>query len=382
MKKNLFFFLVAGMAFASCVSDETVGEQGVKEPAKLTFSSPLMQSNGGTRANYYGEIGDHMYSGSSTIYHYPKEEDFLIYAVQHEGEFAGWTSATPHEINGKVVKYDMNVDGWAPKTDGGGYYYWPAGKMSFAASSPADLECTGATRTYGADGVTIENFEVNADAEHHYDLLYSNRTLNQTAEKMKDAASYYSGIPIDFKHALSSVRFSIKNESEANVFLTSIKVYGVKYKGTFEEQLNEATNAQDPKWTVDDDKIASDAAYIGFQGSVQFQAAPLYVAQLAAEDTDAPGEDEKCNQLLLMPQTLTDDATVVVTYTVNGSARSKTAKLNAGIDVLGHPVPAWEPGVRYTYRLVYGKAAADQDRIYFAPGAAEWTDHEVIVVEL
>jgi hypothetical protein len=146
--------------------------------------------------------------------------------------------------------------------------------------------------------------------------------------------------------------------------------------------LNEATNAQDPKWTVDDDKIASDAAYIGFQGSVQFQAAPLYVAQLAAEDTDAPGEDEKCNQLLLMPQTLTDDATVVVTYTVNGSARSKTAKLNAGIDVLGHPVPAWEPGVRYTYRLVYGKAAADQDRIYFAPGAAEWTDHEVIVVEL
>ena len=57
MKKNLFFFLVAGMAFASCVSDETVGEQGVKEPAKLTFSSPLMQSNGGTRANFYGEIG-------------------------------------------------------------------------------------------------------------------------------------------------------------------------------------------------------------------------------------------------------------------------------------------------------------------------------------
>lgn len=382
MKKNLFFFLVAGMAFASCVSDETVGEQGVKEPAKLTFSSPLMQSNGGTRANYYGEIGDHMYSGSSTIYHYPKEEDFMIYAVQHDGDFAGWTSATAHEINGKVVKYDLNVDGWAPKTDGGGYYYWPAGMMSFAASSPADLECAGATRTYGADGVTIENFEVNADAEHHYDLLYSNRTLNQTAEKMKDAASYYSGIPIDFKHALSSVRFSIKNESEANVFLTSIKVYGVKYKGTFEEQLNEATNAQDPKWTVDDDKIASDAAYIGFQGSVQFQAAPLYVAQLAAEDTDAPGEDEKCNQLLLMPQTLTDDATVVVTYTVNGSARSKTAKLNAGIDVLGHPVPAWEPGIRYTYRLVYGKAAADQDRIYFAPGAAEWTDHEVIVVEL
>lgn len=382
MKKNLFFFLVAGMAFASCVSDETVGEQGVKEPAKLTFSSPLMQSNGGTRANFYGEIGDHMYSGSSTIYHYPKEEDFTIYAVQHDGDFAGWTSATLHEINNTTVKYDLNVDGWAPKTDGGGYYYWPAGKMSFAASSPADLECAGANRTYGADGVTIENFEVNGNAEKHYDLLYSIRTLNQTAENMLDGASYYSGIPIEFKHALSSVRFSIKNESEANVFLKSIKVYGVKYKGTFKEQLDEATNVQDPEWTVVDEKIALDKAYIGFLGSVQFQSVPFYVAQLAAEDTDAPGEEEKCNQLLLMPQDLTDDATVVVTYTVNGSERSKTAKLKDGIDVLGHSVPTWEPGVRYTYRLVYGQAAADQDRIYFAPGAEEWTDHEVIVVEL
>lgn len=386
MKKNLFFFLVAGMAFASCVSDEIVSDQAVKEPVKLTFSSPLMQSNGGTRANFYGEIGDHMYPGSSTVYHYPKEEDFVIYAVQHDADFAGWAFATPHEINGQTVKYDMAVDGWAPKTTDGGYYYWPAGKMSFAASSPAELE-GGATRTYDEKGVTISNFAVNANAEKHYDLLYSTRTLNQTAEMMRDAASYYSGIPIDFKHALSSVRFSIKNESEANVFLKSIKVYGVKYKGTFTENLTEdATDysklTQAPSWNVDDELVASDDAYVGFQGSVQFQQAPYYVAQLAAEDTDAPEENEKCNQLLLMPQTLTDAATVVVTYTVNGSERSKTALLKNGIDLESNPVTAWQPGIRYTYRLVYGKAAADQDRIYFAPGAAEWTDHAVVVIEL
>ena len=386
MKKNLFFFLAAGMAFASCVSDQTVGEQGVKEPAKLTFSSPLMQSNGSTRANFYGEIGDHMYSGSSTIYHYPKEEDFVIYAVQHTGDFAGWASATPHEINGQTVKYDLNVDGWAPKTTEGGYYYWPAGKMSFAASSPAELEC-GATRTYDEKGVTISNFTVNANAEKHYDLLYSTRTLNQTAELMRDAAAYYSGIPIDFKHALSSVRFSIKNESEANVFLKSIKVYGVKYKGTFTENLTESAtdysqSKQVPSWDVDDELVASTAPYVGFQGSVQFQQAPYYVAQLAADDTDAPDENEKCNQLLLMPQTLTDAATVVVTYTVNGSERSKTALLKNGIDIESNPVTAWQSGIRYTYRLVYGKAAANQDRIYFAPGAEEWTDHAIVVIEL
>lgn len=387
MKKNLFFFLVAGMALASCVSDQTVGEQGVKEPAKLTFSSPLMQTNGGTRANYYGEIGDHMYEGTSTIYNYPKEEDFVIYAVQHEGDFAGWENANDHEINGLVVKYDQPVDGWAPKTENGGYYYWPSGKMSFAASSPAELECDGTVRTYGADGVTIENFEVNANAEHHYDLLYSVRTLNQTSENMKDGASYYSGIPIDFKHALSSVRFSIKNESEAIVVLKSIKVHGVKYKGEFKENLVEnaedyTKSTQDPKWTVENDEVAEENAYVGFNGSVTFPFTPQYVATLAASDTDEEGEEEKCNQLLLMPQDLTDAATVVVTYTVNGNERSKTAQLNTGIDLDQQEVKVWERGVRYTYRLVYGKGAADQDRIYFAPGAEQWVDHQVVVINL
>ena len=390
MKKNLFFLLMAGMAFASCVSDQSVGEQGVKEPVKLAFSSPLLQSNKGTRANFYGEIGDHMYDGTSTVYKYPKEEDFMIYAVQHEGDFTGWANAEAHEINETKVSYDQPVDGWAPKTSSGGYYYWPSGKMSFAASSPYDLECVGAKRTYGADGVTIENFEVNPSADHHYDLLYSVRTLNQTSEDMLDKADYYSGIPINFKHALSSVRFSIMNESEAIVLLKEIKVYGVKYKGTFKENLvetspNYSASTRNPTWTVEDDMIAEDAAYLGFEGSVVFPITAQYVAQLAAGDQDEDGEVEESHQLLLMPQELTDDATVVVTYTVNGSLRTKTAQLKEGIvlkSTSGETVSTWAPGTRYTYRLVYGKSAADQDRIYFAPGAEQWVDHEVLVIDL
>ena len=389
MKKNLFFLLMAGMAFASCVSDQTVGEQGVKEPVKLTFSSPLLQSNKGTRANFYGEIGDHMYSGSSTVYRYPQEEDFMIYAVQHDGDFAGWANAKEHEINESKASYDQPVDGWAPKTSDGGYYYWPTGKMSFAASSPYDLECVGATRTYGADGVTIENFEVNSSADHHFDLLYSVRTLNQTSENMLDKADYYSGIPINFRHALSSVRFSIMNESEAVVLLKEIKVYGVKYKGTFKENLVEnpsdySASTQDPEWTVEDDMIAEDAAYLGFVGSVVFPISAQYVAQLAAADQDEDGEVEESHQLLLMPQDLTDEAIVEVAYTVNGNPRTKTAKLKEGVVLKsdGVTISAWEPGIRYTYRLVYGKSAADQDRIYFAPGAEQWVDHEVIVIDL
>ena len=386
MKKSVIFFgLMAGITLVGCVSDDEAGAAKVNEPAKLTFDSPMMQSNGDSRANYYGEIGDHMYEGSSTVYRYPKEEDFVIYAVQHEGDFAGWANAVQHEINGMTVSYDQPVDGWAPK-DGDNYYYWPSGKMSFAASSPADLEC-GAVRSYGADGVTIENFEVNSSAAHHFDLLYSIRTLNQTSDNMLDGASYYSGIPINFKHALSSVRFSIKNESEASVVLKSIELSGVKYKGTFKENLVEeptdySASVSTPKWIVTEDVVSEGNPYVGFAGSVQFPITPQYVASLAASDTDDDGETEQVNQLLVMPQLIPEDASVVVKYTVNGSERTKTAKLKGWKDLSDNVVDEWNLGVRYTYRLVYGASAADKDRIYFAPGTEEWIEHDVIVIQL
>ena len=220
------------------------------------------------------------------------------------------------------------------------------------------MEC-GAVRSYGANGVTIENFEVNSSADHHFDLLYSVRTLNQTSENMLDGASYYSGIPINFKHALSSVRFSIKNESEASVVLKSIELYGVKYKGTFKENLVEeptdySASVSDPEWIVTEDVVSEASPYVGFAGSVQFPITPQYVAMLAASDTDEEGETEQVNQLLVMPQLIPEDASVVVKYTVNGSERTKTAKLKGWKDLSDNVVDEWDLGVRYTYRLVYG----------------------------
>ena len=105
--------------------------------------------------------------------------------------------------------------------------------MSFAASSPANLNVNGVNRTYGKNGVTISDFEVNADPANQYDLLFSAREINKTDEDMRHEASYYSGIPLKFYHALSSIRFSLSNTSSALVKLTGIKLVGVKYKGTF-----------------------------------------------------------------------------------------------------------------------------------------------------
>ncbi|MBQ6571525.1 MAG: hypothetical protein IIX31_02470, partial [Alistipes sp.] len=174
MKTRLFLAALAGVALASCVTDKEYDVPAQNEKVKIAFDSPVMYDNN-TRANYHGEIGE--IKSGSTIHTYPKSEDFIVYAVEHEGDFAGWDAATPHALNDRTVTYDPDLDGWADATQD---HYWPAGKMSFAASSPADLENAADARTYGAEGLEITNFTV-PEVGSQYDLMFSKRATNKTS---------------------------------------------------------------------------------------------------------------------------------------------------------------------------------------------------------
>ncbi|MBQ8423818.1 MAG: fimbrillin family protein [Coprobacter sp.] len=386
MKNYLFLAAAASMVLASCVSDETTNvEKQTKQ--KITFDSPVLYNNVNTRANIYGEVGSHIYG--SVAYTYPQEESFIIYAVSHTEDFAGWANATEAEFDGDSIMYDMNVDGWAPK-NGDEYYFWENGKkMSFAATSPATLEQGEGWngRSYGADGLTITDFAVPTEASHQYDLLFSTRVCDQTSADMMHDASYYSGIPLTFQHALSSIRFSISNTSSEEVILTDITLSGVKYKGTFKENLTENTADYtqyekgvnvNPQWTVADDVIAN--PYVAFKGNIKFFESPRYVSALVEE---IGTETDVVNQLLLMPQELTDEVILTVHYTVNGNENTKEVQLNLQKESVGNTlIDKWEMGKRYTYRLVYSTASADKDKIYFAPGTEAWVDVDVIQIEL
>lgn len=398
MKKILMLSAIASVALVSCVNDDSAF---VGEGVKVTFDSPLLYSNVNSKANVFGEIGNHQYSQGGTIYSYPREESFVIYAVSHDGNFDGWASAAAAAFNNTAISWDNSVDGWAPKTSTGGYYYWEQGKkMSFAACSPAELDQPnwgGAdNRTYGPEGLTITDFEVAADATKQYDLLFSTRSVNQTAANMAQGAANYSGIPIKFQHALSSIRFSIANSSPETVVLTGITLNGVKYKGTFAENITEDENDKSlydvtpttgnvqPAWTVDPALIAN--PYVAFTGNIQFLENPRYVSDLVGE---VGTSTDIVHQLLLMPQELTNAASVTVEYTVNGSPNSKTVQI-AGLETVnpangegqGTVVTEWEMGKRYTYRLYYSSETADKDKIYFAPSTDGWKDVDVIVVPL
>ena len=398
MKKLLLCAVMVGVGLTSCVNEERHAVQNRGEQ-KITFDSPVMYSNENTRANVYGEIGSQTENG--VTYTYPTAEQFVIYAISHAADFSGWDDGTATAFNGTAIEYDYMVDGWAPKTVDDKYYYWESGKkMSFAACSPADLEQAhwGGVdkRTYGAEGLQILDFAISTDASKQFDLLFSTRSCNQTAADMNHSASYYSGLPVKFQHALSSIRFSIANSSDESVVLTGITVGGVKYKGDFNENITEdsvdptlydreATGNVAPEWTVKSDIIASE--YVAFNGNIQFVAEPRYVSQLVEQAADPANI---CNQLLLMPQELTDAATVTVHYTVNGNVNHKTVNLKglkSSKDVNGEMVEtgsinSWEMGKRYTYRLYYSSATADKDKIYFAPSTGEWEDVDVIIVAL
>ena len=280
MKTRFFLAALAGVALASCVTDKEYDVSAQNENVKIGFNSPVMYNNN-TRAEYHGEVGNHQYAQGGTIYSYPQEEEFRVYAVQHTGSFAGWEAENAEEfegLNGSVVTYVKSLDGWATATD----YFWPAGKaVSFAAVSPADLEQGpdwNDKTSYGADGLTIENFTVPADPKDHFDLMFSKRALNQTASGMNHGASYYSGVPIQFQHALSSIHFSLRNDTSSEVVLKKISLYGVHETGTFKENIDEdkdlgyergGNGNVNPKWEIADEAtlLDEDHAYIAFDGT-------------------------------------------------------------------------------------------------------------------
>lgn len=390
MKKVLFLTAIASVALVSCVSEE-VTNPAEQAKAKITFDSPLMYSNENSRAEVYGEITN------DGTYSYPKAEKFVIYAVGHEADFTTWKAEDQTDFHGQTLSYDVMVDGWAPRTDNNGYYYWTQGKkMTYAACSPADLEQENWSgvdnRSYGPEGLIITDFEVNADAAKHFDLMFSAREFNKTSADMSHDASYYSGIPIKFQHALSSIRFSIANELAApseeeahlktELVLKKVTMSGVKYKGTFNEDIEEDGDKYEigvnvnPNWAVAADLISS--PYVAFEGSVTSFESPRYLSELVTAD-----DGNTVHQLLVMPQDLTDDAVLTIEYTVNGKENTKTVKLNEGVTATDKTaIKKWEMGKRYTYRLNYTRSSSEKDKIYFAPSTEDWQNVDVIVINL
>ena len=410
MKKSLVLMAVAGVALASCVNDVAdVTKSQEEQKALICFDNPILYSNvNNSRANHYGEINSE--TVGSTTYSYPKEESFIIFAVQHDGDFPGWENATKAGFNGDALVRDTNLDGWAPTykdtEDQTQYYYWPSGKMSFAACSPADMEqeADGWEATniiYNANGLQIKDFVVPSDPAKHIDVLFAQRTINKTKADMLQNANNYSGIPLIFQHALSSIHFSLSNTSGETVVLKKVTIKGILNQGTFNENIDEDMNDDgtfdyenyiigtenvqgnvNPGWTPGATTANYDAFTTTDGEGVTFPITPQYITNLLLETgTSNKGTN---HVLLVLPQAIPNDATLEVHYTVNGADASKEVQLNTATDKddSSKYINTWEIGTRYTYRLVYSSESASLDRIYFSPSSDPWKEAGVAIIDL
>ena len=345
MKKSFLLAAFAGILLAGCTSDEQTEVATSRTDNPIVFNSPIV--NAQTRA----VAGEQPVNGK-----YSTSESFHVYGVWSESNLVSWGTATPYmntdvryrEINPTDIKQNY----WASDET----YYWPkVGKLSFAAYSPAD--CSG-TISYEATGLTIANFEIEGTTDKQYDLMYSERSLNRTNSLQLGSgitATYKSGVDIQFKHALSSIKFQAKTSeyySNTTIRIKKIEIGGTYYKGTFTENVADgSTYSSTPRWDVEDRTSNSYVAYEDVTGK---------------EITNI-NQPVQSNDVILLPQDLPNEAQFTITYTIQSQgSREIPQTATQTIKVL---TPTWEMGKRYTYTIVF-----TLHQIFFTPEVSAWED--------
>ena len=352
MKKNLFFAVFACACLASCVNEsENLLEES--KGKRLTFGAPVMYNQ--SRA-VVGEI-----DGAT----YPAEESFTVFGIEHKGDFAGWGATNVIKdaqgngffpTTGEVV--EKGDDGfWYTSTD----YYLPTEpdhKLSFAAYSPSRAN---GTISYGADGLTITGWRMPDTGM--YDLMYSTRTTNVKTDVVN----------IAFLHALSSIHINFAKSTENgpySVVVTKVAIKGtdIKNKGTFKDNITtdeDGTAVAAPAW----DGLTID----GIPAEYTILNSEYDVTTTAAEPTASA-------DFLPIPQDLTDNMKLVISYKIN-MKKDEAYQVVENLEIpfkhfkIGsttNVTEKWERAKRYFYTVTFGGLT----KIKFNPSVTDWEDVE------
>lgn len=204
----------------------------------------------------------------------------------------------------------LDTDGyWYPT----GTYYWPAKKqLSFYAWYPSAAD--GMTLTDNTHpGAPVMTYIVPDDVKKQQDVM----SVVVIGKDNPTLADGFATTDLTFNHALSAVKF-VAGDDLPNCVVKSIKLDGVRYKGTY----TLGTDA----WTLTDDT----------------QAFTLRLNKVVAGNGGAITEDGKGETLFMMPQTLSDDAKIEVVL------NDGTADFTVGASIGG---TKWEMGKTYTYHI-------------------------------
>ncbi len=283
MKKN--FLLLAGVAtmFAACSQDDFISENENNGNA-IGFSTIMTRAAETTTTSmtdfrvwgYYGEASP-VTASSTSLY--------MDVKPTSSGTHSGTTTESGYE---KFTYSPLK--------------FWPLnGVIDFFAVSPKDA--------YSSTASTTIEYNVTAPAASgHTDLLFA-RALNQSRQSAR--------VKMDFKHALSQIRFEARSAYETMKFaVSSIELVNVLPNGT----VNIASTGTNPwsitaantpgnglKWSADG--TAQNYSFgLASTGSAVGNATVVYKS-----DTDNPKYvgiisktgDTETGALMIIPQTLT-----------------------------------------------------------------------------
>ena len=217
-------------------------------------------------------------------------------------------TGTPDFMYNETVTLNKDEGRWYPT----GTYYWPGKKqLSFYAWFPSAAD--GMTLTGNTDvGAPVITYTVPDDVKKQQDVMSA-----AAIGKDNPTADGFATTDLTFNHALSAVKF-VAGDDLPNCVVKSIKLDGVRYKGTY----TLGTDA----WTLTDDT----------------QAFTLRLNKVGAGNGGAITEDGKGETLFMMPQTLSDDAKIEVVL------NDGTADFTVGASIGG---TKWEMGKTYTYHI-------------------------------
>lgn len=217
-------------------------------------------------------------------------------------------TGTPDFMYNETVTLNKDEGRWYPT----GTYYWPGKKqLSFYAWFPSAAD--GMTLTGNTDvGAPVITYTVPDDVKKQQDVMSA-----VVIGKDNPTVDGFATTGLTFNHALSAVKF-VAGDDLPNCVVKSIKLDGVRYKGTY----TLGTDA----WTLTDDT----------------QAFTLRLNKVVAGNGGAITEDGKGETLFMMPQTLSDDAKIEVVL------NDGTADFTVGASIGG---TKWEMGKTYTYHI-------------------------------
>lgn len=360
MKKFFFFAAIACATLASCVKNEPVK---IDNQAEITFAEPVVGLN--TKAPQ--EVWNN----------FPTDMSFKVWAkLYNESGYTTWDAGTTYM---DAVTVSKSGSTWAPATT----YYWPEGKLTFIAYAPASVN-----GTVDATGVKFTDYTVTTTAADQKDLLFSERAYDKTAIDDNVAAGSgttgntpgftedpYTGVHLAFKHALSSIVFSVKTAQDytannATITLTGLSISNIGSKATFTQGLADTNNAQTTaaSWT----DPTEPEEYTAFNGSQVLSNTEFWTATNSNTKPTTPENGYRPTDFILLPQTLADqNAQLNISYTIKYEGVGESITMNKSVDLSHANALKWEMGKRYLYHIIINLGT---NTISFEPYVTDWVD--------